>query len=228
MSLIDRYLRVKKNSDIKKPPRGAIYVTSIVKQCQRQAYFDIVRRTIPSIEKLRMFEAGNILEDYLVKVFNELDDIRVLGTQLPTYYYGNSFTVHGRLDILAQHDNSVIVCHEVKSTQNVPFTAPWSDHVEQLQFYLGALGIKWGQIDYLDRKALVMGEYKIDTSYEVIRDEDVFNNLIQRGQKLNEMLMSGMVPEANYESYGGKGCENCSHKAFCNELKVGSGEAALG
>ena len=141
MSLIDRYLRIKKNSNVKKPPRGAIYVTSIVKQCQRQAYLDVVHRTPPPIEKLRMFEAGNILEDYLVKVFNELDDIDVLGTQLPTYYYGEGFTVHGRLDILAQHDNSTIVCHEVKSTQNVPFTAPWPDHIEQLQFYLGALGI---------------------------------------------------------------------------------------
>lgn len=222
MSLIDNYLRNRRRKNTKKPPQGAIYVTSIIKQCQRQAYLDITQRVTPSIEKLRMFEAGNILEDYLVKVFNELEDIDILGTQLPTYYYGDNFTVHGRLDILAQHDNSAIVCHEVKSTQNVPFRGPWSDHVEQLQFYLGVLGVKYGQIDYLDRRALVMGEYVIDTSYEVMRDEVVFSGLVNRAQEFSRVIRSGVSPEGNRESYGGKGCENCGHRVFCEQLDVES------
>lgn len=215
MSLIDDYLRGRQRKSRKKPPAGLVYVTSIVKQCQRQAYFDIVQPVTPSIERLRMFEAGNILEDYLLKVFNEVKEITVLGTQLPTYYYGDGFTVHGRLDILAQHKNSVIVCHEVKSTQNVPFKGAWSDHVEQLQFYLGALGLCRGQIDYLDRRALVMGEYVIDTSYEVVLDKLVFDGLVGRAQVFSGMLRTGTVPPPNRKAYGGKGCDNCGHRGVC-------------
>lgn len=223
MSLIDRYLRTRQRKNVKTPPEGAIYVTSIVKQCQRQAYFDITHRISPPIEKLRMFEAGNILEDYLVKVFDELEDIDVLGTQLPTYYYGENFTVHGRLDILAQHHNAAIVCHEVKSTQNVPFYQPWMDHVEQLQFYLGALGLEWGQVDYLDRKALLMGEYKIDTSYEVTRDKKMFDDLVSRAKIFSQLLREKTVPEPNRDAYGGKGCKNCDHRELCEKID-GDGE----
>lgn len=218
MSLIDRYLRNRRRKNTKKPPAGAIYVTSIIKQCQRQAYLDIKQRVQPSIVKLRMFEAGNILEDYLLKVFNEVDGIDVLGTQLPTYHYGEDFTVHGRLDILAQHNNSAIVCHEVKSTQNVPYSRPWPDHVEQLQFYLGALGLEWGQIDYLDRRALVMGEYVIDTSYEVTRDRMMFDDLVRRAEIFSRTVRENIVPLANRAAYGGKGCDNCGHRPYCDSL----------
>ena len=218
MSFIDRYLQNRRRKTRKKPPAGSIYVTSIVKQCQRQAYFDLKRRITPSIDKLRMFEAGNILEDYLLKVYNEVEEIEVLGTQLPTYFYGDGFTVHGRLDILAQHQNSAIICHEVKSTQNVPYRAPWPDHIEQLQFYLGALGLRWGQIDYLDRRALVMGKYKIDTSYDVTFDRALFGNLVQRAQEFSQTIADSIVPPPNREAYGGKGCDNCGHRAHCDSV----------
>jgi hypothetical protein len=53
--------------------------------------------------------------------------------------------------------------------------APNAEHVNQFQFYLNALGIEKGRIDYIDKSVLMKGKGNtIDTSFHVKRDPGTF------------------------------------------------------
>ena len=81
-----------------------------------------------------------MLENYWVKILINRPDVYVIGTQLAAYYYGKGFTVHGRVDVLAQHNQRELRVHEVKTIKSFQYLdEPKPYHVEQVQFYLNAL-----------------------------------------------------------------------------------------
>ena len=154
-SLIDEALQRRPS---KTRPSGVLYVTDLTKSCQRKAYLDIKDPQKYSVETLRIFEAGNILEDYWIKLLEDTPGITVLNSQLPARYYGSGFSVHGRVDILTQISNGSLLVREVKTIKSFRYlNEPKPEHVEQIQFYMNALGVELGQIDYIDKTALLSG-----------------------------------------------------------------------
>lgn len=219
MSLIDQYLINKQRTPKPRFP-GVLYVTDIVKPCQLQAYHGVLTPTAYEVETLRIFEAGNMIEAYWAELLDKRIDISVLGTQVPTYYYGDDFEVHGRLDVLCQHNNQHIVAHEVKSAKSSHwYTSARDNHIEQIQFYMNALGIKRGRIDYLDKSAFLEGSNPIDSFFEVQANPAVFSWLIARGEELNEALKSGIPPKPNPLAWNGRICDYCGFHDICSIKK---------
>ena len=199
-SLFDDYL----TSQPDKPREvGVFWVTDLVKPCLRQAYLDVVDPRPQLIETLRIFEAGRVLERLWVDQVLPTQ-FRVISTQLPARYYGEGFAVHGRVDALVQHGDRALVVHEVKSQRTAAWLRePKPEHVEQLQFYLAALGLDWGQIDYLDKTILLQGRDvkarpgeggAVDKSFQIQRDTQVFAELVRRGRFLAEAIKAGKPP----------------------------------
>jgi CRISPR/Cas system-associated exonuclease Cas4 (RecB family) len=215
MSLVDAYLRSRQQVR-KIRPRGTLYVTDLVKPCLLQAYYSITQPREYSVEKLRIFEAGNVLEDFWAQILSDNLGVRVFGTQVPAYFIADDLEIHGRVDVLAQHSNASIVAHEVKSAKSAHWMeTPRDGHVEQLQFYLNVLDINQGQVDYLDKESFVLGENPIDKSFQIIRDPSIFYLLISRAGTLSQALKTGILPEANREAWNGRICDYCQYQDLC-------------
>jgi hypothetical protein len=213
-SIIDETLR-KRRSKIR--PNDVLYVTDLTKSCLRKAYLDIKNPQKYPIETLRIFEAGNILEDYWIKILEEDSDHTVLSSQLPARYYGKGFSVHGRIDIITQTKNGSLMVREVKTIKSFRYlNEPKSDHVNQIQFYMNVLGIELGQIDYIDKTSLLSGGTSgmgIDRSFTIVRNPVVFRDLLLRASSLHTALCENVLPE----STKGWLCDYCPHPKPCSE-----------
>ena len=216
-SIVDEFL-LEKTGNRKERPPNTLYVTDLVKACQRMAYFGITNRRDAPLESLRIFKAGDLIEDFWVDILHKRCDIRVLGTQVRAYYKCDDFEIHGRVDALCQHNNTAIVAHEVKSAKTAHWLRePKDNHVAQLQFYLNSLSIDYGQIDYLDKKALLDGKNPIDVSFTVERDPQAFTDLINTAKQLHKAWTTETQPPANPDAWNGKVCNYCQYKDLCDE-----------
>ncbi len=87
--------------------------------------------------------------------------------------------------------------------------------VLQLQFYLGALGVEWGCLDYVDRGVLMGGRGGcVDVSFRVRRDRGVFEGLVHRAILLESFIGVGEVP-------AGERCWLCRYGGYregCREV----------
>ena len=86
MSLVDESLLRREASPKRRPP-NVIWVTDLTKPCLRSSYYGVVARKPYDLESLRVFQAGNLLEEYWIRVLRENPDYKVLETQVPVYYY---------------------------------------------------------------------------------------------------------------------------------------------
>jgi len=217
MSIIDEHLLSKRRQQ-KTRPQNTLYVTDLTKPCQRAAYLNILHPREHPLETLRIFEAGNLLENYWTETLNKRTDIQVLGTQIPAYHKNHNYEIHGRLDILCQHNNAAIVGHEVKTAKTANWlTEPKEDHTAQIQFYINALAIDFGQIDYLDKKALLNGKTRIDTTFTVERDHAAYAKLISIANRLHTARRTLTPPPANPTAWNGKYCDYCQHQDLCDK-----------
>lgn len=223
MSRIDEFLSWKNETRKVRPPNH-YYVTDLTKPCQLQAYYSIVEDRPFPVETLRIFEAGNVLEDYWVKVLENDPCIRILGKQVPAYYIDeeiNNLVIHGRIDILAQHDDGPIIAHEVKTASSCHWmNEAKPEHYEQLQFYLSCLNIENGVIDYLDKSSMLQGRNIIDKSFPIKQNESVAHNMIHRALKLKAAVDQKLPPKGNPEAWNGKVCNYCLYKDICSEFKL--------
>ena len=89
----------------------------------------------------------------------------------PCRHLNQFFEVHGKSDLIAQHDLGTIVLHEVKATKRKALTLddPYSNHVDQLQFYLNATGIEQGIINYVDSEEFNRSGQLMDRRYPINR-----------------------------------------------------------
>jgi hypothetical protein len=207
MSLIDEYLATpEENRKIRAP--GVVYVTDLVKPCQRNAYYSAILDKPMTIETLRIFEAGNVIENWWINVvLRGRKDTYVVATQLSARYIdeANAIEIHGKIDALAQHGGRALVVHEVKTQKTAAWLRePKPEHAEQLQFYLSALGLDFGQIDYLDKTIFLQGrDVKarpgegggIDKSFQVQRDPRIFAEIVKRGYLLANAIREGRPPQ---------------------------------
>ena len=218
MSRIDEYLK-HKDDDRKIRLPNYYYVTDLTKPCIRQAYYDIVEdRTFP-IETLRIFEAGNILEDYWVTILEKTQGISVLNIQTPAYYIDDDIIIHGRVDALTQHDDNRIVAHEIKTASSCHWMKkPKPEHVQQLQFYLYCLNIEDGVIDYLDKGAFLKGKTIIDLSFPVKKDKEVAEQMIKHALTLKNYVDNKTTPMGNSEAWNGRICDYCLYNDLCDTL----------
>jgi len=213
---VDRYLEERPE---KTRPKGVLYVTDLTKPCLRNALFSIIDPQPYPVNTLRVFEAGNVLEDWWVRnVLTGSKNVSVLGTQLPCYYSDGVVEIHGRLDALCQHGNGRLVGHEVKSIKSAVYVqrdGPKEEHVRQIQFYINVLGLDEGWVDYLDKNVMLNGQTEddsVDQCFPVKRDYGVFTDLVSRARGLARYVKAGAAPAEK-----GWLCDYCLYREACKE-----------
>lgn len=216
MSLVDEFLMRREASPKRRPP-NILWVTDLTKPCLRISYYGIVTKKTYDLESLRVFQAGNLLEEYWVRVLREHPDYEVLGTQVPVYYYFDEWEIHGRADILTQYKRGQILVHEVKSTKSLYFIRKEGrsrpEHLAQVNYYVVMLGLSHGQIDYLDKSALLQGKSVVDASYLVEADSAGFSIFVERAVELAKALSERSSPPAVSCWL----CDYCLYREECGE-----------
>ncbi len=167
--------------------------------------------------KLKIFEIGNILHEFIMQVFkNEknISFVKFVSSELPFKMQQKDFTISGRLDdvVVAKEDDKTAII-EVKSIRDVrTATTPNKNHVMQLQFYMHATGIRNGILLYVDKTNLKT------KSFEVPYDEKHSLDILKRFSALHEMLKKDVLPidEAKQSKDTLWMCNMCEYRAKCD------------
>lgn len=212
MSLVDDYLGSRPG---KTRPKRTLYVTDLTKPCLRAAMLDITDPKEYPVETLKIFESGNMIEDWWVqKVLKNRPEVELLGDQVQAYYQLDDWIIHGRVDALCLHIGEGIRVHEVKSIKNATYIRSGGAkpaHIAQTQFYLNALGVENGSVDYLCKDTMLNGGVdSVDVMFPVKRSVFDFAELLQRARDLRDAVLSN---EAKCEP--GWICDYCNHREGC-------------
>jgi len=214
MSLVDDYLESRPS---KKRAKNMLYVTDLTKPCLRASMLDILHPKPYPVETLKIFESGNMIEDWWVqKVLKNRIGIEVLGDQVQAYHKVGKWIIHGRVDALCLHIGEGIRVHEVKSIKNASYVrnnGAKPEHIKQIQFYLNALGVEFGSVDYLCKHTMLNGgSDPVDVSFPVTRNPFMFSELLQHAQNLGDAVESGEA-----DCTPGWLCGYCQHAETCDK-----------
>ncbi|MBI2547029.1 MAG: Dna2/Cas4 domain-containing protein [Candidatus Aenigmarchaeota archaeon] len=193
------------------------YYPSEIGGCIRKVWYSYKYPLEIEPDKLKIFEIGNILHEFIMQVFkNEknADSISFLESELPFKMEKKDFVISGRLDdiIVLKEDGRKIII-EVKSIRDVNSASkPNKNHVMQLQFYMHATGIKDGVILYVDKNNLKTRAFEI--SYDERHSLDILN----RFKALHELLTKDVLPidEAKRSKDTLWMCNMCEYRAKCD------------
>ena len=90
---------------------------------------------------------------------------------------------------------------------------PRQEHIDQLQFYLNSLNIQHGQINYLDKSALLRGPDQVDLTFNITQDSDRFIEILNKATHLAKAISFKEQPKAEPCWL----CEYCMHNERCSD-----------
>ena len=210
--LTDSYF--KKELSIKSIGR---YYPSEAGQCLRKSYYSFINPKEIGLELTKIFQAGNILHDFVCKVFesDKNPDVELLEAETPFEIPVDDFIISGRIDNLIKlknEDKKVLV--EVKSTKMLSMMpSPNESHVMQLQLYLHAREMEEGAILYVEKNTLQ------SKTFPIKRDPKQYEQIISRFKKLHAHLKESTTPspEARLKEEKKWMCRYCAYKNECFE-----------
>ena len=215
--MIDNYLF--REQSPKKPGR---YYPSEIGMCLRKVWYSY--RFPQKIEPrlLKVFELGNILHDFAVKVMqsNKNPEVELLQYEMPIKLEVEDFLISGRVDdllLLKADGKNVLV--EVKSCKSVEFIhGPQPHHATQLQLYMHITGVHNGVLLYIDKSSLDSRVFTV--AYNPV----TASSIILRFKSLHAALLGNTLPEAEAKKNSEMSwlCRFCEHKAFCDQNSTGS------
>lgn len=140
------------------------------------------------LESLRIFNAGNSLQDWWEDQLKELG-YYIMSREFRARWYPEDrpWKVHGRGDLLAQDpDHGIIRVREVKTIKGTKYVAnePKVEHAYQDQYYLNILGIENGTVDYIDKLNFATGDNPVVLIHDIQRDSSVMDYLLKVGDVL--------------------------------------------
>lgn len=191
------------------------YYPSEIGLCMRKLWYSYRFPSETPPELLKIFEVGNIMHDFVVRVLDskKTPDVELVKSEFPLRFDGDGFIVSGRVDnliLIKSSDKEVLV--EVKSSGDVGFINQAAHHNKmQLQLYMHITGIHNGILLYLDKKNLLSKVFTVEY------DEEEANRIIGRFAALHKSLTEGKLPEpearANKEETWM--CKFCEFKERC-------------
>ncbi len=208
--LVDRYF--KRELKVKLIGR---YYPSEVGQCLRKSYYSFMLPKETDKDLAKIFEVGNILHEFVAKVFasEKNPDVDLVESETPFEIPIDDFIISGRIDniILLKPEQKKIVV-EVKSTKMLSMmeTAQES-HQMQLQLYLHAKQIQHGMILYLEKNTLQSKTFSLEY------DPEFYRQIINRFRKLHNYLRNTSLPEPEARMKAEKNwlCRNCEYREEC-------------
>ena len=218
-NLIDKYLE----RDVRYKQVGRYY-PSEAGYCLRKSWYSFKYPVKAEPEKLRIFEVGKVLHDFMVDVFqSDKTPVKLLQSEVPIKLEFPDFLISGRIDdLILVLENGELLLVEVKSTTYLPKDAPKPEHVMQLQLYLHSMGVRRGAVLYLEKATLQTKSFPVDY------DEKAAMKIIDRFRLLDKDLKGNtlpapegkQVPEMNWL------CNYCEYRAKCDANEGAPAEAA--
>lgn len=209
-NLIDNYLAREH-----KPKSIGKYYPSEIGGCLRKTWFSYKIPKKIKTELLRIFEAGNMLHEFVTEVIKseKNKEVELLKSEMPIRVHGKDFVISGRIDnlVLLRVDGKELLV-EVKSTKFLP-DEPKSDNIMQLQFYMYAAKIWDGAILYIQKDNLQTKTFHIRCRKQTIQ------KILERFENLHESLITDKIPEAEAKLDENKKwmCMYCDYKEECEK-----------
>ena len=208
--LISNYVR----REIKEKTIGRYY-PSEAGNCVRKVFYSYKNPKEVNLELLKIFEAGNILHEFIVDVLESEKNphIELLEKESPFTLEADDIIISGRVDdiVVLKIDNQVYLV-EVKTTSSLKYTnQPHDAHVMQLQLYMHAKNIHNGIIIYLEKNTLQ------SKSFHVVYDPKKAEKVIDRLKELHQHIKDNKlpIPESRIISTKTWMCKGCQYKEEC-------------
>lgn len=210
--LIERFLE----REIQEKKIGRYYPSEIGR-CLRNLYYSYKYPMKVKPKLLKIFELGNIMHDFIVKVLQseKIPEVELVDYEIPIELRMGDFVISGRIDdlILLKTDNRKILI-EVKTCKDIrAVTKPQNSHMIQLQFYMHVTGIREGILLYVDKTTLDTKSFKLEY------DEHWSNLIVERFKKLHECLVKNElpIPEAKLIEEIKWMCNFCEYREKCEK-----------
>lgn len=191
------------------------YYPSEIGQCMRKAYYSFINPKETDIELIKIFEAGNLVHDFVSKIFEseKNPEIELIEKETPFELLIDDFIISGRIDnlILLKLENRKVLV-EVKSTKALGLLEePKKEHIMQLQLYLGAKNIPDGVMIYIEKNTLK------SKTFTVTYNSELYEQIINRCRKLHNHLKnsSSPEPEARLIEENNWMCRYCNYREEC-------------
>ena len=191
------------------------YYPSEIGGCMRKTWYSYKYPKKLQPELLKIFEMGNMVHDFVVKVLEseKNKDVQLLQSEFPLKIEQPDFLISGRVDdlVLVKASGKTIVV-EVKSTKSIDFVNEAAEsHLIQLQLYMHATGIHNGIVLYIDKGNLQSKQFEVEY------DEAEVNRILERFGELHKLLQSQLLPidEAKKESGKQWLCRFCEYAEKC-------------
>ncbi len=179
-----------------KPKNNLLWVTEIASPCLRAAYYKRKHGTQSTVESLRVFNAGRVLESWWIDLLERRKDTTIIAEEIPCKHINSFYRIHGKADVVIQKDQGQLEIHEIKTIKCFGsfLEEPKPEHVNQLQFYLNTLGIEVGYIDYINKQTFINGYNTVDKKFKIKRDKQTYKSLLTRAHTLFGALMADIPP----------------------------------
>jgi len=193
------------------------YYPSECGSCIRKSWYSYKKPKETDIELIKVFEAGNMIHDFVVEVLKSEKNphVELVDSEVPFKINIDGLVVSGRIDnvITVNLDNKKYLV-EVKSTSNIKYTnEPKEGHELQLQLYMKHMNVHNGIILYIEKNTLQSKTFKVD--YDPNKSEKA----TKRFKILHECLINNVLPEpeARLDENKKWECRNCSWFEECKQ-----------
>ncbi|MEM5815824.1 MAG: Dna2/Cas4 domain-containing protein [Candidatus Aenigmatarchaeota archaeon] len=192
------------------------YYPSELSGCLRKLYFIYKLGDRYDEKSVMILSISRIIHDFISDLlcrYNNINGIHIISYSEGSVDYNiNDITIKGRYDdiihIKLTNDIEDTYVVEIKTTSNIDnISEPMSEHILQLNFYLGVLNINRGYIIYVDRR-----NFNIK-AFEVKYSEEMFNEIINRALLLHQCIKNDILPSNINFKY----CSRCPFIKECIE-----------
>ncbi len=201
-----------------RPKQAGRYYPSEIGSCLRKVWYSYKMPRETEADLVRIFQAGNILHDFVVEVIKseKNPEVELIWTEYPFKMKIKDYLISGRVDdlILLKMSGQKLLM-EVKSTKSLHYIeVAQPHHIMQLQLYMHATGVHNGALLYIEKNTLNTKIFTIPYR-EVIAAE-----AIHRFETLHKSLGENRIPEPearlqkNRQKLGWM-CSNCDYRIEC-------------
>lgn len=219
-SIFNRYLQQKNRA-----PKRTIgeYWPSQIFVCIRKQYYSVFLEERPSEAQLKLFEAGNLVHEFLANLLSEWGEknkvkvLKEVPIRIP-HHELMDIVVSGRADdLIFLDDGSRRYLVEVKTTKNLEWliskeALPKKEHLAQLNFYLRAYPNSHGILLYVDRSTFKMRQFDVDFNQQLYRQ------VMDRVKVLHGYITRHLLPPPEAKETGQQWmCKECYFSEMCDK-----------
>ena len=199
----------------KKDRQDSFIHISGASKCQRQLYYDLTIKKESDIEPRvrRIFDNGNSVHQRLMRVLYQLEDIRVIASEVAIPENPN---IRGTCDamIAIENSNYVIDFKSINSSSFGYLDVPKIDHKIQLLLYMYFFGVERGIILYENKDNQELKEFEISKK----ENEELILEVFEKLNYVRDCVKDKILPNKPVFLEDDQWrCNYCSYKSECEK-----------